>query len=78
MDRMTQTADRLLNRISVSTCSFTTTAEAIRTLAEQGFKELRLSETEWQAEPGGNYYIKANDSTCLLYTSDAADDANWV
>ena len=68
MDRMTQTADRLLNRISVSTCSFTTTAEAIRTLAEQGFKELRLSETEWQAEPGGNYYINANDSTVYAFS----------
>lgn len=68
MDRMTQTADRLLNRISVSTCSFTTAAEAIRTLEEQGFRELRLSGSEWQAEPGGNYYINVNDSTVYAFS----------
>lgn len=68
MDMITQIADRLLNRISVSTCSFTTAAEAVRTLAEQGFRELRLSETEWQAEPGGNYYIDVNGSTVYAFS----------
>ncbi len=68
MDRMTQTADRLLNRISVSTCSFTTAAEAIRTLVEKGFRQLALSEAEWQAEPGGNYYINVNDSTVYAFS----------
>ena len=63
METMTQTADRLLNRISVSTCSFTTAAGAIRTLKENGFRELGLSDVDWQVKPGGSYFINVNDST---------------
>lgn len=68
MDSITQIADRLLNRISVSTCSFTTAAEAVRTLGEHGFQELFLSDAEWQVRPGGKYYINVNDSTVYAFT----------
>lgn len=67
METMTQTADRLLNRISVSTCSFTTAAGAVRTLEENGFEQLRLSDVEWQTEPGGSYYINVNDSAVYAF-----------
>lgn len=68
MDERTQAADRLLNRISVSTCSFTTAGEAVRTLREQGFGELSLSAGEWSAEPGGKYFVNVNDSTVYAFT----------
>lgn len=68
MDTMTQTADRLLNRISVSTCSFTTASEAIRTLEENGFEQLYLSDVEWQTMPGGNYYVNVNDSAVYAFS----------
>lgn len=61
------TADRLLNRISVSTCSFTTAAEAIHTLAEDGFEELSLKSACWQVVPGGRYVINVNDSTVYAF-----------
>lgn len=68
MDTITQTADRLLNRISVSTCSFTTAAEAIRTLEENGFEQLYLSDVDWQTVPGGSYYINVNDSAVYAFS----------
>lgn len=68
MDIVTQTADRLLNRISVSTCSFTTAAAAIRTLEESGFEQLYLSDVEWQTAPGGSYYINVNDSAVYAFS----------
>lgn len=68
MDTVTQTADRLLNRISVSTCSFTTAFEAIRTLEEHGFEQLYLSDVEWQTMPGGSYYINVNDSAVYAFS----------
>ena len=67
METMTQTADRLLNRISVSTCSFTTAAGAIRTLKENGFRELGHSDVDWQVKPGGSYFINVNDSTVYAF-----------
>ena len=48
-----ETADRLLNRISVSTCSFTAADGAVKTLEESGFEELFLHNAEWQLSPGG-------------------------
>lgn len=68
MDIVTQTADRLLNRISVSTCSFTTAAAAIRTLEENGFEQLYLSDVEWKTAPGGSYYINVNDSAVYAFS----------
>lgn len=65
--RWADTADRLLNRISVSTCSFTTAVEAIRTLVETGFEELSLRESKWQVSPGGRYFINVNDSTVYAF-----------
>lgn len=62
------TADRLLNRISVSTCSFTTATEAMRTLKEQDFEELSLKESEWQVVPGGRYVLNINDSTVYAFS----------
>lgn len=61
------TADRLLNRISVSTCSFTTAAEAVSTLVENGFSELSLQEPEWSVETGGRYYINVGGSTVYAF-----------
>lgn len=68
METTTQTADRLLNRISVSTCSFTTAAEAIRTLEENGFEERSLSEVSWEIKPGGSYFMNVNDSTVYAFS----------
>lgn len=62
------TADRLLNRVSVSTCSFTTVKEAIRTLMENGFEELSLKETDWNVKAGCKYYVNVNDSTVYAFT----------
>ncbi len=61
------TADRLLNRISVSTCSFTTAAEAMRTLKEEDFEELSLKESSWQIVPGGRYVLNISDSTVYAF-----------
>lgn len=67
METTTQTADRLLNRISVSTCSFTTAAEAIRTLEENGFENRSLTDVNWEIKPGGSYFINVNDSTVYAF-----------
>lgn len=68
METTTQTADRLLNRISVSTCSFTTAAEAMRTLEENGFEERSLTDVSWEIKPGGSYFINVNDSTVYAFS----------
>lgn len=68
METTTQTADRLLNRISVSTCSFTTVAEAVRTLEENGFEERSLTDVRWEIKPGGSYFINVNDSTVYAFS----------
>ena len=65
---MADTVDRLLNRISVSTCSFTTAAEAMRTLKEEGFEELSLKESKWEIKPNGRYVLTVNDSTVYAFT----------
>lgn len=64
---VTEAADRLLNRISVSTCSFTTAAEAVRTLREQGFVELLPEKSMWDVVPGGRYVLNINDSTVYAF-----------
>lgn len=68
METTTQTADRLLNRISVSTCSFTTAVEAVRTLEENGFEERKLSDVSWEIKPGGSYFMNVNDSTVYAFS----------
>lgn len=70
------TADRLLNRISVSTCSFTTASEAIRTLREQGFVELLTEKSVWEVEPGGRYVLNINDSTVYAFGIGCDFDCN--
>lgn len=67
MGRSLDTADRLLNRISVSTCSFTTAAEAVRTLSENGFAELSLKDVKWDVTCGGKYFINVNGSTVYAF-----------
>lgn len=61
------TADRLLNRISVSTCSFTAADGALKTLGEDGFEELFLSDTGWSVSPGGRYFVNVNGSTVYAF-----------
>lgn len=61
------TADRLLNRISVSTCSFTAADGAVKTLAEDGFEELFLSDASWQVSPGGRYFVNVSASTVYAF-----------
>lgn len=61
------TADRLLNRVSVSTCSFTTADGAVKTLKEDGFEELYLYGAEWQVKPGGRYFINVYASTVYAF-----------
>lgn len=61
------TADRLLNRVSVSTCSFTTAAGALKTLEEEGFTRLELADVGWEVKPGGRYAIHVNDSTVYAF-----------
>lgn len=61
------TADRLLNRIAVSTCSFTTVAEAVRTLEEDGFSELSMQDTQWNTSAGGKFYVKNNGSSLYAF-----------
>ncbi|MCM1246056.1 MAG: M18 family aminopeptidase [Roseburia sp.] len=68
METTTQTADRLLNRISVSTCSFTTAAEAVRTLEENGFEKRSLTDVKWEIKPGGSYFVNVNDSTVYAFS----------
>ncbi len=65
---LADTADRLLNRISVSTCSFTTAAEAVRTLRENGFGELRMGDFPWETECGGKYFVNINDSAVYAFS----------
>nr|MBP3598733.1 M18 family aminopeptidase [Eubacterium sp.] len=65
---LADTVDRLLNRISVSTCSFTTAAEAMRTLKEKDFEELSLKESKWEIKPNGRYVLNVNDSTVYAFT----------
>ena len=61
------TADRLLNRVSVSTCSFTTADGAVKTLGENGFEELFFQDAEWQVNPGGRYFVNVNASTVYAF-----------
>ncbi len=67
-EMLADTVDRLLNRISVSTCSFTTVAEALRTLKEEAFEELSLKDPRWQIVPGGRYVLNIHDSTIYAFT----------
>lgn len=62
-----EAADRLLNRISVSTCSFTAADGAVKTLEESGFEELFLHNAEWQLSPGGRYFVNVNTSTVYAF-----------
>lgn len=62
-----ETADRLLNRISVSTCSFTAADGAVKMLGENGFEELFLQDAEWQLSPGGRYFVNVNASTVYAF-----------
>ncbi len=75
METTTQTADRLLNRISVSTCSFTAAAEAVRTLEENGFEERKLSDVSWEIKPGGSYFVNVNDSTVYAFSIGSSFEA---
>lgn len=75
MKTTTQTADRLLNRISVSTCSFTTAAGAVRTLEESGFEERKLSDVSWEIKPGGSYFMNVNDSTVYAFSIGSSFEA---
>ena len=58
-----ETADRLLNRIGVSTCSFTTVKAAKRTLEEEGVGVLSMQEPHWDLEPGETYLVTQSDSS---------------
>lgn len=66
-ERRFEVADRLLNRISVSTCSFTTAVEAMATLREHGFSERSLKEADWNVERGGRYYVNIGDSAVYAF-----------
>lgn len=60
-------AERLLERLSVSTCSFTTVDHAKKTLAQDGFAELFLCDEKWNLSPGEKYFICVNDSTLYAF-----------
>lgn len=62
-----ETADRLLNRVSASTCSFTAADAAAKTLEENGFEEIFLQDAEWQVGPGGRYFVSVNTSTVYAF-----------
>lgn len=63
-----ETADRLLNRIGVSTCSFTTVKAVKRTLEEEGTCTLSLREPMWNLETGKTYLITQADSSLFAFT----------
>lgn len=63
-----ETADRLLNRIGVSTCSFTTVKAVKRTLEEEGTCTLSLREPMWNLESGKTYLITQADSSLFAFT----------
>lgn len=63
-----ETADRLLNRIGVSTCSFTTVKAVKRTLEEEGTCTLSLREPMWNLETGKTYLITQADSGLFAFT----------
>lgn len=63
-----ETADRLLNRIGVSTCSFTTVKAVKRTLEEEGTCTLSLREPVWNLETGKTYLITQADSSLFAFT----------
>lgn len=63
-----ETADRLLNRIGVSTCSFTTVKAIKRTLEEEGTCTLSLREPVWNLETGKTYLITQADSSLFAFT----------
>ncbi len=67
-EQWTETAERLLQSISVSTCSFTTAKESMRRLQECGFCEILLQDAQWDLTPGGKYYVNVNDSTVYAFS----------
>lgn len=80
-----ETADRLLNRIGVSTCSFTTVKAAKRTLEEEGGQALSMQQTDWKLEPGKTYFVTQADSSlfafsigCQFLAEEAAKDEQML
>ena len=66
--KVQETADRLLNRIGVSTCSFTTVKAAKRTLEEEGACVLSMQEPHWDPEPGKTYLVTQSDSSLFAFS----------
>ncbi len=66
-EKWMETADRLLNRAAISTCSFTTAKEAAATLSENGFQERYLGEEKWDVKPGDRIFIRENGSTVFAF-----------
>lgn len=69
--KVQETADRLLNRIGVSTCSFTTVKAAKRTLEEEGACVLSMQKPHWDLEPGKTYLVTQSDSSLFAFLSAA-------
>ena len=66
--KVQETADRLLNRIGVSTCSFTTVKAAKRTLEEEGACVLSMQKPHWDLEPGKTYLVTVGfQFVCIFY-----------
>ena len=63
-----ETADRLLNRIGVSTCSFTTVKAAKRTLEEEGACVLSMQTPHWDPESGKTYLVTQSDSSLFAFS----------
>ena len=66
--KVQETADRLLNRIGVSTCSFTTVKAAKRTLEEEGACVLSMQKPHWDLEPGKTYLVTQSDSSLFAFS----------
>ena len=66
--KVQETADRLLNRIGVSTCSFTTVKAAKRTLEEEGACVLSMQKPHWDLETGKTYLVTQSDSSLFAFS----------
>ena len=66
MEKFRNTADKLIDMLSVCTCSFTTVKKCIELLEENGFKSLKLGK-RFNIEEGGKYYINIYDSSLFAF-----------
>ncbi|MDY5577867.1 MAG: M18 family aminopeptidase [Lachnospiraceae bacterium] len=65
--KIEKTAEKLLQSIKKSTCSFTTASHAMERLENHGFEEISMQD-EWVISEGGKYFLNIYDSGVLAFT----------